>query len=266
MIASRALRAASSAAALAAAAFALHGAAAAETRAPYALGDRVEARGLIAQSGRPFRFDDGTGRVVAFSFVYTACRDADGCPLTTARFVKLQRLVDPARVRLALVTIVPRADTPGVLRRYAAAFHADPARLTFVTGDARAVGTLAARFTITGTDRDPDGALDHAERLIVLDGAGRVADRIDGNLWLPEDAAAVTGAVAGLAHDPIRRIAVHVTWAVEHRCGLPDSGVAASLHHDAVALVMLLPPAPLAVLLLRERRRRRAPLARVRRR
>jgi cytochrome oxidase Cu insertion factor (SCO1/SenC/PrrC family) len=233
------------------------GAARANGAAPYALGERVAATGLVTQDARPFRFDDGSGRVTALSFIYTQCRDADGCPTITARFVRLESLVDRSRVRLVLLTIAPLEDTPAALRRYGAVFHADPSRLTFVTGSPPAIAALAERFEIAGTQRDPDAALDHAERLIVLDGSAHVADRIDGGAWLPDDAAAAIAAVAGLAHSPLRQLAVHLTWLVEHRCGLPASGVAASLHHFGVATVLLIPPGPLLALVLLERRRRR---------
>jgi protein SCO1/2 len=234
----------------------LRAAALAAGEGPYALGDRVEASGLVTQDGRPFRFDDGSGRATALSFIYTACRDAGGCPTITARFVKLAERVDPRRVRLALVTIAPRTDTPVVLRRYASLFGPGALRLSLVTGDARTIAQLASRFAILGTERDPDGALDHAQRLVVLDAGARVADRIDGAVWSPDDAAAAVEAVAGLAHDPVRLFAVHLTWNVERTCGFPGTGAGTSLHHDAVALLMLLPPAPLAALLLHERRRR----------
>jgi cytochrome oxidase Cu insertion factor (SCO1/SenC/PrrC family) len=230
---------------------------AASDGAPYARGDRVDVAGLVTQHGVPFRFDDGSGRVVAFAFVYTSCRDADGCPATTAQFVKVRTRLDSRRVRLALVTIAPEHDTPAVLRRYAAAFGTAASRLDFVTGDPHAVATLTGRFGILGAERDPDGALDHAERTIVLDGHARVADRIEGALWAPDDAAVVIDDVAGLAHDPLRELVVHLAWAVEHRCGVPDTGVGTSLHHAAAALVLALPPGPLAALLLWERRRTR---------
>jgi cytochrome oxidase Cu insertion factor (SCO1/SenC/PrrC family) len=231
-------------------------AAAVATAPPYAIGDRVEATGLVTQDARPFRFDDGTGRTTALSFVYTNCRDAEGCPAVSARFAKLQPAIDPRRVRLVLVTIAPREDTPAVLRRYGAAYGADPRRWTFVTGDPRAIAALAERFAIAGSARDPDGALDHAERLVVLDGGARIADTIPGASWAPDDARALIENVAGLAHDPLRLAAVHATWAVEHTCGLPASGAAASLHHAAVAALLVVPPVPLlAVAALRRRQR-----------
>jgi cytochrome oxidase Cu insertion factor (SCO1/SenC/PrrC family) len=226
---------------------------------PYAIGDRVAASGLVTQDAAPFRFDDGTGRVVALSFVYTNCRDAEGCPAVSARFAKLQREIDPRRVRLVLVTIAPHEDTPAVLRRYAAAYHADRSRWTFVTGDARQIAALAARFAIAGSERDPDGALDHAERLVVLDGGARIAETIPGANWAPDDAAAAIGAVAGIAHDPLRRAAVHLTWAVEHTCGIPASGAAVALHHAAFGAVLVLPPVPLLALAALRRRRKSSP-------
>ena len=224
--------------------------------APYAIGDRVRANGLVTQDGRPFTFAGARRRTTALSFVYTNCRDAAGCPAVSARFARLQTRIDPRRVRLVLVTIAPREDTPPVLRSYARAFHADPARWGFVTGDPRAIGELASRFAITDGGRDPDGALDHAERLVVLDGDGRIAETIPGAAWDPGDALASIDAVAGLAYDPLRRFAVHLTWAVEHTCGIERTGASVSLHHAAVALLLLLPPGPLVALLCTERRRR----------
>jgi protein SCO1 len=241
------------AAATAAAALAL---ATPSARAPaYAIGDRVVASGLVTQDGLPFTFADERHRTTALSFVYTNCRDADGCPAVSARFARLQTRIDPRRVRLVLMTIAPREDTPATLRRYARAFRADRSRWSFVTGDPRAVAELASRFAIADARRDPDGALDHAERLIVLDGDARIAETIPGAAWDPDDALAAIDAVAGLAYDPLRRAAVHLTWAVEHTCGLERTGAAISLHHDAIALLLLMPPGPLIAFLFAERRR-----------
>jgi protein SCO1/2 len=67
-----------------------------------------------------------TGKVTVFSFVYTYCADAQGCPLAYATLHALKGMVahDAAlrgRVRLVSMSFDPVADTPAAMRSYGGA-------------------------------------------------------------------------------------------------------------------------------------------------
>lgn len=64
-----------------------------------------------------------TGKITLFSFVYTYCTDARGCPLAYAALHGLKDTVarDPAlrdRLRLVSMSFDPRFDTPEAMRNY----------------------------------------------------------------------------------------------------------------------------------------------------
>src|SRR5262249_62382542 len=82
---------------------------------------------LTNQSGQVVRSDDLRGMAAVVNFIFTTCGDA--CPLVTAQLVRVQARVLSeglgARVRFVSITVDPAVDTPAMLRRYAAAYHAD---------------------------------------------------------------------------------------------------------------------------------------------
>jgi len=65
-----------------------------------------------------------TGKVTVFSFIYTYCTDAKGCPLAYATLHALREIAirDPAlrgRVQLVSMSFDPVSDTPAMMRSYA---------------------------------------------------------------------------------------------------------------------------------------------------
>ncbi|WP_426196385.1 SCO family protein [Massilia sp. DWR3-1-1] len=89
--------------------------------------DRIMAapQGLVQDSdGSAHRLAEfTTGRITLFSFVYTACSDARGCPLAMATMHTLKAAIaaDAAlrgQVRLVSMSFDPDYDTPPVMRSY----------------------------------------------------------------------------------------------------------------------------------------------------
>jgi len=65
-----------------------------------------------------------TGKVTVFSFIYTYCTDAKGCPLAYATLHALREMAirDPTlrgQVRLVSMSFDPVSDTPAMMRNYA---------------------------------------------------------------------------------------------------------------------------------------------------
>ena len=104
-----------------------------------AVGDRVPDFTLTDQTGRAVRLSQFRGAPVAVTFAYTRCPVATACPMTMAKFSKMNAAIAGKDVgRLLVVTVDPENDTPAVLADFATRIGADDARWKFLTGDPRA--------------------------------------------------------------------------------------------------------------------------------
>jgi len=89
---------------------------------------------LTERNGKPMNLAELRGKIWIADFIYTQCTDT--CPLQTAEMAKLQELWTNDRdLRLVSISVDPERDTPKMLTRYAARFHADRQRWLFLTGD-----------------------------------------------------------------------------------------------------------------------------------
>jgi protein SCO1/2 len=150
-----------------------------------AVGDTVPDFTLTDQTGRAVRLSQFSGEPVAVTFLYTRCPIATACPLTTAKFSKLDAMLkEKGFGELLTITVDPEHDTPKVLAEYAKGAGADPKRWRFLTGDPRAVADVAERF---GVLYYPDrGQIVHAQAVAVLDPRGKLANIYYGENWEPE--------------------------------------------------------------------------------
>jgi len=90
------------------------------------------------------------------------------------------------RVHLVSVSIDPAFDTPEVLKRYADHFSIDSSDWSFVTGEERSVGGLAAAFSVF-IDPTPDGSVDHTLTTALAGPDGKIRKLWRGNRWTPEE-------------------------------------------------------------------------------
>ena len=180
-------------------------------------GDTVPAIPLVDQSGNAFSLASLRGNAVVVSFIYTRCADPAMCPLTSAKFARLQTLIGSAPVRLLEITLDPRFDTPRVLRAYGRAYAERPQRWTLATGAPGSIADLATRLGVATQWTQP-GTLVHTESVIVLDRAGRLAQTIDGNAWTTADVLAAAMQAAGAAPAPLAQAGIWLT-AIAQACG-----------------------------------------------
>ena len=97
---------------------------------------------LIQRDGRRITPADLRGKVWIANFIYTHCTET--CPLQSAQMARLQAdFSAEANVRLVSFTVDPEQDTPKVLAEYAGRFGADSERWLFLTGEKRAIYSLA---------------------------------------------------------------------------------------------------------------------------
>lgn len=150
-----------------------------------AVGDAIPDFALTDQTGSTVRLSQMRGEPVAVAFVYTRCPIATACPLTAARFAKLDSMLkEKGFGKLLTITVDPEHDTPKVLAEYAAHLGANPARWKFLTGDPKKVADVASLF---GVLYYPDkGQVVHTQAVAVVDPEGRLASIYYGEKWEPE--------------------------------------------------------------------------------
>jgi protein SCO1/2 len=149
------------------------------------VGDPVPDFALVDQTGATVRLSQMRGEPVAVTFLYTRCPIATACPMTTAKFSRLQAsLEEKGFGRLLAVTVDPEHDTPAVLADYAKKAGADPKRWKFLTGAPKDVAEVASKFGILYY---PDkGQVVHGQGVAVVDPRGRLATIYYGETWQPE--------------------------------------------------------------------------------
>ena len=139
---------------------------------------------LTASDGRRIGRAELLGRPWVADFIFTSC--AGACPVLSGELARVQKGLAPAApVRLVSITVDPAHDTPEVLRAYAERLGADPERWLFLTGTPDAIYALARDGFLLAAGPSPepaqaDGPFFHSNRLVLVDGAGRVRGYYDG--------------------------------------------------------------------------------------
>ena len=148
-------------------------------------GDPVPDFTLTDQAGAPVRLSQMRGEPVAVTFLYTRCPIATACPMTTAKFSKLDAMLAKEKFgRLLTVTVDPEHDTPAVLAEYAKMVGADLKRWKFLTGSPAAVADVATSF---GVMYYPEkGQMVHTQAVAVVGPDGRLATIYYGEHWEAE--------------------------------------------------------------------------------
>jgi protein SCO1/2 len=140
---------------------------------------------LTDQRGHPLRLSSLRGEPVAVTFLYTRCPIATACPMTTAKFSRLDAMLkEKGWGRLLVVTVDPEHDTPAVLADYASKAGADAKRWKFLTGSPQAVADVASSFGILYY---PDkGQVIHQQGVAVIAPDGKLATVYYGETWEAE--------------------------------------------------------------------------------
>jgi cytochrome c peroxidase len=125
------------------------------------------------------------GKAVLLAFVYSACSDAEGCPLATAAFHRVGRLLrdDPdtrAGLRLLSLSFDPARDTPEAMARFAGSVDREGLDWQFLTTASPEAlrPILAAYGQAIVPERDPEGrpsgGIAHLLRVFLIDPSGRI--------------------------------------------------------------------------------------------
>ena len=151
-----------------------------------AVGDTIPDFSLTDQTGHAFRLSQMRGEPVAVTFLYTRCPIATACPMTAARFAKLDSLLaEKGFGKLVTITVDPEHDTPKVLAQYAKTLGANPARWKFLTGDPKTIADAASSFGVLYYPEK--GTVVHTQAVAVVDPEGRLAAIYYGEHWEAAD-------------------------------------------------------------------------------
>lgn len=149
---------------------------------------------LVDRTGSTRQLESFRGAPVLVTMFYGSC--ASACPLLTADLKRIEAKLPAAtraKVRVLMVSFDQARDTPEELGRMMKERHMDPERWTLASAsddDARALaGVLGVRYR-----KLDNGEFFHSSVIVLLDGEGRPAVRLDG---LGNDAAPIVTALAG---------------------------------------------------------------------
>lgn len=137
---------------------------------------RVAPFELITQRGTHISDRTLSGRAYVASFVYTSC--AAVCPILVRQLSRVQDALG-AQARIVSFSVTPDTDTPEVLAAFGRERGIDPRRWSLVTGSKRTIYTLArtsyfADDSRVGDAPDDERAFLHTEKLLLVDGTGRL--------------------------------------------------------------------------------------------
>ncbi len=148
---------------------------------------------LERSDGGQIFLSDLRGKVAVVAFIFTSCTDT--CPLISGKLAALQKRLQEEsrledRVVILSVTFDPRRDTREVLERYAKGFGANPKRWLFLRGTPDETRRLLGEYDVW-VRPTPDGQFDHADRIFLVDPAGRIREIYNQRLlsveWILKD-------------------------------------------------------------------------------
>jgi protein SCO1/2 len=138
---------------------------------------RVSRFTLLTQTGASISDADLRGRPYVASFIYTSC--AAVCPLLVGQLSRVQDAIRGTDARILSFSVTPDTDTPRALASFGRDHAIDSRTWALVTGNRRTIYRLArtayfADDSRVGSGPDDDTAFLHTEKLILVDGEGRL--------------------------------------------------------------------------------------------
>ena len=129
---------------------------------------------LTSQDGKPVALADLRGKVVAVTFIYTACPDI--CPMLTQKMVDVQGELGAefgAKIAFVSISLDPGHDTPAVLKDYAQFWGAKLDGWSFLTGSLEAVHDVTRRYGVFFSKKE-DGSVEHSQLTSLVDAEGQM--------------------------------------------------------------------------------------------
>ena len=174
---------------------------------------------LVDAAGHPFNLSTAfRGKTLLLSFIYTRCPPGDLCPLTSAKFARLQQQIDPKHLHLLEISIDPTYDSPAVLKNYGIRFGAIPSRWTLATGTGSTIQHILNRFVISSIE-DTTGHYVHNDELFIVGPNGRVAFIARSAAWVAGGALAEARSIDGETSNPFELFKLSLVASIVAACG-----------------------------------------------
>jgi protein SCO1/2 len=158
-----------------------------------AVGEAVPDFHLLNQSGKKIHLGQYKGKVVALTFIYTRCPQAEFCPRMSENFSKIDGELgkDKAvygKTHLLSVSFDPAYDTPAVLRSYGGAHtgrftEEQFAHWEFAAPSVGDLGKLEQYFDVGVTGARDPSTLMHSLSTVVIGRDGKVLAWYPSNEW-----------------------------------------------------------------------------------
>jgi protein SCO1/2 len=133
------------------------------------------------QNGETITQKDYEGKVYVADFFFTTCGSI--CPKMTTNLVEVQKaFLDNPKVKLLSFTVMPDVDSVSVLKEYAKINGVVDSKWNLVTGDKKAIYTMARKSYLAVKQGKPDELYDmvHTENFVLVDSKKRVRGFYDG--------------------------------------------------------------------------------------
>lgn len=133
------------------------------------------------QNGKTITQKDYEGKIYVADFFFTTCKSI--CPKMTTNLVDVQKaFLDNPKVKLLSFSVMPDVDSVSVLKEYAKINGVIDSKWNLVTGDKKAIYTMARKSYLAVKQGKPDEQYDmvHTENFVLVDSKKRVRGFYDG--------------------------------------------------------------------------------------
>jgi protein SCO1/2 len=133
------------------------------------------------QNGKTITQKDYEGKIYVADFFFTTCKSI--CPKMTTNLVDVQKaFLHNPKVKLLSFTVMPDVDNVSVLKEYAKINGVVDSKWNLVTGDKKAIYTMARKSYLAVKQGKPDEQYDmvHTENFVLVDSKKRVRGFYDG--------------------------------------------------------------------------------------
>jgi protein SCO1/2 len=133
------------------------------------------------QNGKTITQKDYEGKIYVADFFFTTCKSI--CPKMTTNLVDVQKaFLHNPKVKLLSFSVMPDVDNVLVLKEYAKINGVVDAKWNLVTGDKKAIYTMARKSYLAVKQGKPDEQYDmvHTENFVLVDSKKRVRGFYDG--------------------------------------------------------------------------------------
>lgn len=133
------------------------------------------------QNGKTITQKDYEGKIYVADFFFTTCKSI--CPKMTTNLVVVQKaFLDNPKVKLLSFTVMPDIDSVSILKDYAKINGVVDSKWNLVTGDKKAIYTMARKSFLAVKQGKPDEIYDmvHTENFVLVDSKKRVRGFYDG--------------------------------------------------------------------------------------